>query len=205
MVSDLRSRSILCVQRERHSSDQLCEMLSQHECVIASSAYEALRGTRPFDAYLLDSQLPDWAGPALCREIRKRDPNSPIVFCTDATGRQDRLKALRAGASAYLCKPIDREVLTTKLDALFRCSDVESLHAKSDAERAVDEVIMLQRAATPRRMDADRYDDDTERTLERAARGRAYQAFIESGGIRVNFDCWWPQVFGSARTHHGLG
>ena len=44
----------------------------------------------------------DWSGPSLCREIRKIDPHGTIVFCTAAARDNDRARAMRAGANAYL-------------------------------------------------------------------------------------------------------
>src|SRR5687768_5450016 len=141
----LRNRAILCVQTDAAAREALVGMLNDYECITASNAYEALRNfnARPFDAYVLDYWLPDWSGPSLCREIRKGDPNSPVIFYTDASNEQDRQRALRAGASAYLWKPLEAESLRSSLDSLFRRSDVESLLAKNSAERAVDEVLML--------------------------------------------------------------
>jgi DNA-binding response OmpR family regulator len=172
--------------------------------VPACNAYEALRNfnARPFDAYVLDYWLPDWSGPSLCREIRKTDPNSPVVFYTDAASDQDRHRAMRAGASAYLCKPVEPDELRSSLGSLFTRSDVESLLAKTSAERAVDEVLVLRLARA--RPASGAHDESAARSLERAARARAYKVFIESGGTRANFDSWWPQVFGSARANHGL-
>jgi len=204
MDSLLRRRAVLCVQTDQAARDVLAETLHGCDCVAACNAYEALRNlnARPFDAYVLDYWLPDWSGPSLCREIRKSDPNSPVVFYTDAANDQDRQRALRAGASAYLCKPVEPEELRSSLGSLFRRSDVESLLAKSSAERAVDELLVLR---LPRaRAASAAQDESAARSLERAARSRAYKAFIESGGTRANFDSWWPQVFGSARANHGL-
>ena len=183
--------SILCVQPGQDSWETLGAVLHEHDCVFAKNAYEALREfhRRSFDAYLLEFWLPDWAGPALCREIRGVDPNSSILFCATPIGEEYEKKALRAGADAYLSKPLDPEVLTTKVRELLTESHSLSLRAKRQAELAASEA--LERRATQAALN---------QSLERVARSRAYKAFIESGGTRANFDRWWPQLFSSVQA-----
>src|SRR5690242_15714750 len=103
------TQSILCVDPNREAQALLREILCQYEPVFASNAYDTLRmlDSGFFDAYLLESWLPDFSGFALCREIRRKDPGGTVLFCTAAARTQDRLLALRAGASAYIGKPLD--------------------------------------------------------------------------------------------------
>ena len=60
-----------------------------------------------FDLYLLDNWLPGGSGVELCREIRRSDPSTPIVFYSGAGLDFEREEALAAGAQAYLVKPGD--------------------------------------------------------------------------------------------------
>src|ERR1700709_2022031 len=125
-------RSVLCVEPGTESRMILEEVLPDHELVFVSSAFEALSAVnkRGFHGYVLDYWLPDWSGPALCREIRKSDPHAPIIFCTAAARDTDRARAMRAGANAYLCKPLDPEVLRSKLRAFLTLAEMASLRAK---------------------------------------------------------------------------
>ncbi|MFH2201565.1 MAG: response regulator [Elusimicrobiota bacterium] len=64
---------------------------------------------------LLDVQLPDTQGFALCRDIKQdeRYKNVPVVLLSAKyTEPADRVEGMLCGADAYLSKPI-------KLDALF--------------------------------------------------------------------------------------
>ncbi|HSE16973.1 MAG TPA: response regulator [Pyrinomonadaceae bacterium] len=65
----------------------------------------ALAGSQDFDLYLLDSWLPDGSGLDLCKQIRKFDAETPIVFYSAAAYAADRELALNSGAQAYLVKP----------------------------------------------------------------------------------------------------
>ena len=202
MDSISRRRTLLCVQPDQDSRDALAKILRAYDCVFACSAYEALRNfhASSFDAYLLDFWLPDWSGPPLCREIRKLDPHSPVVFCTAAIGDRDEKRAFRAGASAYLHKPLDAAALSSTLRKLLARCDTRSLQAKSEAERAVQEALHRRAAVAAARPSP----EGIMKSLERVARAQAYKAFIDSGGTRAHFEHWWPQLFGSARANYSF-
>jgi CheY-like chemotaxis protein len=200
----IRARSILCIEDDAHARAVLGEVLAGHNPVFVSTAYEGICALNSgiYDMYVLDYWLPDWSGVQLCREIRKVDPHGPVIFCTAAVRDEDRKRAMRAGANAYLAKPIDRAALHAQMVAWLEVADVESIHAKVEEERAIHEELSRRAAEALARADAAR--DSATLALERTARTKAYKAFIARGGTRANFDRWWPQVFGSARASTGL-
>src|ERR671912_406368 len=61
----------------------------------------ALANSQEFDLYLLDSWLPDGSGLDLCRQIRKFDNTTPILFYSAAAYEIDRDQAIKSGAQAY--------------------------------------------------------------------------------------------------------
>lgn len=68
------------------------------------------------DLVVLDIGLPDVNGFDLCRRIKK-DPRTaliPVIIVTGMSSRADRLAGLRAGASDFLSKPVDREELLVR-------------------------------------------------------------------------------------------
>ena len=79
------------------------------EVVSAPTFDEARRriSEEPFDLYLLDNWLPGGTGIDLCREIRKLDTTTPVIFYSGAAYESDRQEAREAGAQAYLIKPVD--------------------------------------------------------------------------------------------------
>jgi DNA-binding response OmpR family regulator len=156
----------------------------------------------PFHGYVLDYWLPDWWGPALCREIRKLDPHGPIVFCTAAVRDSDRQRALRAGANAYLRKPVKAEELRSTLRGCLTVAEMESLRAKVEEERAVQNELERRLHQAHSRMETAK--ELVASSIERTARAKAYKAFIEARGTRAHFENWWPHVFQRARAEHEL-
>ncbi|MDB5904550.1 MAG: two component transcriptional regulator [Betaproteobacteria bacterium] len=200
----LRSRCVLCVEDDPEARAVLSEVFAGHTRTFARNAYEGICALNSgiYDMYVLDYWLPDWSGVQLCREIRKVDPHGPVIFCTAAVRDEDRKRAMRAGANAYLGKPIDRVALHAQMVAWLELADVESIHAKVEEERAIHDELSRRACEALARADAAR--DSATLALERSARTKAYKAFIARGGTRANFDRWWPQVFGSARASTGL-
>lgn len=188
--------SILCVESDIAWRDRFAADLHEYACVFAKNASEAVRNlhARSFDGYLLDYWMPDWSGPLLCREIRKWDPNTPIVFCTESTRDLRENRALPAGATAYVCKALDADSVSSKFRALFERCESNGLSAMDAAERALNAELerhMQSREGRPVCLTAGR----TPASVEPIARARAYRAFIDAGGTRAHFERWWPQVF----------
>lgn len=71
-------------------------------------------------AILLDIQLPDMDGYGVARELRGHEElkSVPIIAVTSYAMTGDREKALEAGCSGYIEKPIDPE---TFVDDMKRC------------------------------------------------------------------------------------
>ncbi|HUE81183.1 MAG TPA: response regulator [Pyrinomonadaceae bacterium] len=80
---------------------------SNFEVVGTDNGKQALRLTREekFDAYILDSWLPDISGLDLCRSIREFDSHTPIVFYSANALDSDIDEAIQGGAQAYVVKP----------------------------------------------------------------------------------------------------
>ena len=72
------------------------------------------------DIALLDLGLPDGDGIALCRWIRDRRPDIPVVIVTARDAEIDVIVGLDAGASDYVTKPFSSEVLLARMRAQLR-------------------------------------------------------------------------------------
>ena len=79
----------------------------------------ALAASQDFDLYLLDSWLPDGSGLDLCKQIRKFDKETPIVFYSAAAFEADRELALDSGAQAYLVKPSHPSEVCSLVESLI--------------------------------------------------------------------------------------
>lgn len=99
------------------------------------SAEDGLSGlelacTEPFDLVLLDVMMPNMDGYAVCKELRKRGRDEPVLMLT-AKGRiDDRVEGLDSGADDYLVKPFSLRELLARVRALLRrkerASEVET-------------------------------------------------------------------------------
>lgn len=79
----------------------------------------ALRG-EPFDALLVDWQLPDGSGLDWLRARRTRGDFTPALMLTARDRVGDRVHGLDGGADDYLVKPVAPEELAARLRALGR-------------------------------------------------------------------------------------
>jgi DNA-binding response OmpR family regulator len=107
MVIPNRKR-ILLVDDYDDTRDLATLTLTEYELICARNFDEGLRlaQQQDFDLYILDNWLPDRSGVELCRSIRKFDPDTPILFYSAAAYARDIREGIRAGAQAYLVKPV---------------------------------------------------------------------------------------------------
>src|SRR4051794_3344415 len=89
----------------------------------ASSGEEALAALERdlMDLVLLDIVMPGLDGYQVCREIRERPGTAylPVVMVT-ASGDEQKVKALEAGADDFLTKPINQNELLARVASLAR-------------------------------------------------------------------------------------
>ena len=75
-----------------------------------------------FDAILLDVMLPGGNGFDICRTIRQRGIQTPILMLTARGQVVDRVVGLKLGADDYLVKPFEMAELLARVEALLRRS-----------------------------------------------------------------------------------
>jgi two-component system KDP operon response regulator KdpE len=80
----------------------------------------ALVRSEPFDAVLLDINMPGIGGIEVCRIMRKVSPRLPIVMLTVQGSEDRKVEALNAGADDYITKPFQLRELTARLRAAVR-------------------------------------------------------------------------------------
>jgi CheY-like chemotaxis protein len=96
-------RSIL--DAEKSETFAVVEAGSGAECLKAADRHG------PFDLILLDVNLPDMDGYAVCKALRTVDTSVPIVFVTAMGELKDYAAGRSAGGDSYLVKPIARASL----------------------------------------------------------------------------------------------
>ncbi|HKO78338.1 MAG TPA: response regulator transcription factor, partial [Flavobacterium sp.] len=72
------------------------------------------------DIILLDWILPLMLGIDVCKEIRKVDLKTPILFLTAKDTVQETIEGLKAGANDYIKKPFSFDELVERIKIHFR-------------------------------------------------------------------------------------
>jgi two-component system, OmpR family, alkaline phosphatase synthesis response regulator PhoP len=75
-----------------------------------------------FDAILLDVMLPGGNGLDVCRTLRQRGVQTPVLMLTAKGQVVDRVVGLKLGADDYLVKPFEMAELLARIEALLRRS-----------------------------------------------------------------------------------
>ena len=88
-------------------------------------AMEAFKNNS-YDLCILDVMLPDIDGFDIAREIRKYDQQTPILFLTAKSLKEDRLNGLRIGGDDYITKPFSIEELILKVEIFLRRREVNT-------------------------------------------------------------------------------
>lgn len=91
-----------------------------------AEALEAVAEERP-DLLILDIMMPHVDGLSVCRRIRAKGDDLPILMLTAKYEVSDRVVGLDAGADDYLVKPFALEELLARLRALLRRTAPEDL------------------------------------------------------------------------------
>lgn len=91
----------------------------------AAVAYDGDMGLRLFKSggfslVVSDVILPRMNGLELCREIRKLNPDVPILMLTALGSTDDKLDGFDAGADDYMVKPFDFRELAARINILLR-------------------------------------------------------------------------------------
>ena len=89
---------------------------------VARDGESALRQAElnDYDVIVLDVMLPRRDGFVVCRELRARGANVPVLMLTARDAVEDRVAGLDAGADDYLTKPFALRELFARVRALLR-------------------------------------------------------------------------------------
>ena len=75
-----------------------------------------------FDLLLLDVMLPGKSGYDVCREVRGKKPNLPIIMLTARSHEAEKVLGLELGADDYVTKPFSPLELRARIKAQLRRS-----------------------------------------------------------------------------------
>jgi two-component system, OmpR family, alkaline phosphatase synthesis response regulator PhoP len=72
------------------------------------------------DLLVLDVMLPSMDGFTVCRTLRERGTNTPVLFLTARGDPADRIRGLEAGGDDYLSKPFHLQEFLLRVRAIVR-------------------------------------------------------------------------------------
>jgi two-component system alkaline phosphatase synthesis response regulator PhoP len=123
-MPDTPQRRILLVEDEESLILTLQDRLESegYDVTVARDGETALEaGSRNgFDGIVLDVSLPRRNGFDVCRDLRTRGVQTPILMLTARGQLIDRVLGLKLGADDYLTKPFEMLELLARIEALLR-------------------------------------------------------------------------------------
>jgi len=116
-------QTILIIDDEPGLRQSLAMILQRQGYLVttAAQAEEArhLLLAGPFDLAIVDLRMPAVDGLTLLDEIHDRYPEMPVFILTAYASLKSAIEAMRRGARDYLLKPVEPEVLVTRVQEVF--------------------------------------------------------------------------------------
>ncbi|HJQ44280.1 MAG TPA: BTAD domain-containing putative transcriptional regulator [Jatrophihabitantaceae bacterium] len=86
-----------------------------------AEALDVISGDNPPDLVLLDIQMPGLNGYEVCKRIRENEATAmlPVIMVT-ASGNEEKVRALEAGADDFVSRPFDQSELLARVRSLLR-------------------------------------------------------------------------------------
>ena len=115
---------VLVVEDDPHLAAGVAENLRAEGYAVrlAADGETALRelAGSPCALIVLDVMLPGVDGFAVCRSLRERGDNTPVLFLTARGDPQDRMRGLESGGDDYLAKPFHLQEFLLRVRAILR-------------------------------------------------------------------------------------
>jgi len=117
---------ILLVEDDQNFGDVLRSYLEMHDYEVelatdGEMGFEKYKKSK-YDLCILDVMMPKKDGFTLAKEIRDRDIDTPIIFLTAKTLKEDVLEGFKIGADDYISKPFNSEELLFRVQAVLKRS-----------------------------------------------------------------------------------
>ncbi len=133
-------KRILVVDDERPILTLLEYNLKQagYEVITAADGEEGLQKAEAEgpDLIVLDLMLPKLDGMDVCRTLRQRGVDTPIIMLTAKSDELEKILGLELGADDYMTKPFSPREVVARIKAVLRRSDQRGTAQTADEEQA---------------------------------------------------------------------
>lgn len=115
---------VLLAEDDRDFGNILSQYLtiSGFEVTLARDGKEAIslyKSIKP-DICVLDVMMPEMDGFSLGEQLKKTQPELPVIFLTAKSLKEDIIRGLKIGADDYITKPFDPEVLILRINNILK-------------------------------------------------------------------------------------
>ena len=156
-------KRILVVDDDEEIRIILGEFLSMmgYDHETASDGLEALAKVKlDIDLVLMDINMPNMDGFEVTKRIRMEPEyrDLPIIMVTSMASREDRLRAVQAGANDFIAKPIDQTELEVRTVSLLKMKEIQDTikRHKTELEEKVQQRTAALRKSLDEMVDAQR-------------------------------------------------
>jgi len=127
-VPSVKNRQLLVVEDDANIRRGIVDILESegYEVSTAQNGAEGLKMFKQnkYDLVLLDLMMPEMSGYDVCKEIRKRDTQIPVLILTAKSQEIDKVVGLELGADDYITKPFGVKELIARVGAALRRAHV---------------------------------------------------------------------------------
>jgi DNA-binding NtrC family response regulator len=121
-----------------------CQLLSRAICgagyevdtAFDAGAAMAILGAGETDLVLCDIQLPDTDGIELIAQVRASGIDTPFIMCTAFASVDSAVRALKAGATDYIVKPVSND------EIIHRIRQIETVRNLRSENKALREIVV---------------------------------------------------------------
>ncbi len=126
---------ILVVEDDKTIRECIGDFLINKDYLVESAvdgaqALELFKKSPP-DLVILDLGLPKLTGESVCIEIKKTNPELPVIILTAKNHTTDVLKGFRLGADDYISKPFELEELFARIKVKLKHTEQDALQVRN--------------------------------------------------------------------------
>jgi signal transduction histidine kinase len=141
------TRKILAIEDDQDALANLCDILELdgHTVVgVGTLAAAVRRGPwADYSVVLLDRKLPDGTADDILPQIRAAAPRTSILMITGYADLESTIAALRSGASDYLLKPVNPDLVRAAVERALRMHDMEDKLVDAERLAAVGQMMTV--------------------------------------------------------------